>query len=72
MTAQGSYLKIILQWAGVILFVIIGSWAVMGLWGGPVEKAPSSVGSLVIEERMTLADFGRANRLSGPDRAEGL
>jgi NAD-dependent dihydropyrimidine dehydrogenase PreA subunit len=64
--AQGSYLKIILQWAGVILFVIIGSWAVMGLGGGPVEKSPSSVGSLVIEERMTLADFGRANRLPDP------
>ena len=64
--AQASYLKIILKWAGVILFVVIGSWVVMGLWGGPVEKSPASAGPLVIEERMTLKAFGRANRL--PDK----
>ena len=61
-----AYLKIILKWAGVILFVVIGSWVVMGLWGGPVEKSPATAGPLVISEDMTLKAFAAANRL--PDK----
>jgi NAD-dependent dihydropyrimidine dehydrogenase PreA subunit len=66
MMAQRPVVKIVASWVGVVLFAVIGSWIMMGLWGGPVEKAPASAGSLVITEGMTLKDFAQANRL--PDK----
>lgn len=61
---ERSVLKIFTAWAGVILFIVIGSWFIMGLWGGPAEKAPASTGGLVINDGMTLEAFAQANHLS--------
>lgn len=61
--AYRPFVKIFAAWAGVVLSIVIGSWFVMRLWGGPAEKAPSSAGSLVITEGMTLKEFAQANRL---------
>lgn len=60
------YGKVILSAAVLMVIVIAGSFVVMPLWGGKPEKLPSAVQTLIIQERMTLEEFGRSNGLPEP------
>jgi hypothetical protein len=63
------YGKVILSAAVLMVVVVAGSFMMMQLWGGAPEKLPTAVQSLVIQEQMTLAEFGRSNGL--PDAVVG-
>jgi NAD-dependent dihydropyrimidine dehydrogenase PreA subunit len=61
---KAGYGKVILSAAVLMVVVVAGSFMMMRLWGGPPEKLPSAVQGLVIQEQMTLAEFGRSNGLT--------
>lgn len=57
-------MKIAAVWIGLILFVVVFSALSMRLWGGAAEKEPTVTQPLVIQDAMTLQEFGRQNQLS--------
>ena len=57
-------MKIAAAWIGLILFVVVFSALSMRLWGGAAEKEPTVTQPLVIQDTMTLQEFGQQNQLS--------
>ncbi len=57
-------IKIAAAWASLILFVVVFSWLSMRLWGGAEEKTESVAQPLIIQDTMTLREFGQQNQLS--------
>jgi len=62
--SKTSGIKIAAAWIGLILFVVVFSSLSMRLWGGAAEKELTATQPLVIQDTMTLQEFGQQNQLA--------